>query len=262
MWKSTRNITISGMAIHSLRVRPWFVIMPKTDTNLYPRIPGEFKPTLTLTLGLRYSLFSPPWETNGLEVTPTESLGTWFNGRGAGMNNGVPSIDFLLSPLIGPVRRTVTTGYYGWDYKDLGPRVALAWAPSYDSGLLPSRSVERDRAVYVPGSASCMTASVKACSIPSIRTVHSACPRVFPTRLRRNGSVLAPRHEYERHPHGRQLWGARIVPAPPRIILSLFPATRHLAAKPSPGVWTVASRHPIPTLSTWPFRGNSQRIYH
>ena len=41
----------------------------------------KVKPSLTSTAGLRYSLFSPPWETNGLEVTPTESLNTWFNPR-------------------------------------------------------------------------------------------------------------------------------------------------------------------------------------
>jgi hypothetical protein len=103
----------------------------------YAQDTWKVKPNLTLTLGLRYSLFSPPWETNGLEVTPTEGLNTWFNGRGVGMNNGVPSID---APLVafnwsGPANGG-TTGYYGWDYKNLGPRVALAWSPSYDSGLL------------------------------------------------------------------------------------------------------------------------------
>ncbi len=105
--------------------------------EMYAQDQWKVKPTLTVTLGLRYSLFSPPWETNGLEVTPTESLNTWFNNRGVGMNNGVPSID---APLVafnwsGPANGG-TEGYYGWDYKDLGPRVAMAWAPGYDSGLL------------------------------------------------------------------------------------------------------------------------------
>jgi Carboxypeptidase regulatory-like domain len=106
----------------------------------YAQDTWKVKPSLTVTLGLRYSLFSPPWETNGLEVTPTESLNTWFNNRGIGMNNGVPSIN---APLVsydwsGPSNGGAGTGYYGWDYKNLGPRVAFAWSPGYDDGLLKS----------------------------------------------------------------------------------------------------------------------------
>jgi Carboxypeptidase regulatory-like domain len=105
--------------------------------EMYAQDTWKAKPNLTLTLGLRYSLFSPPWETNGLEVTPTESLNTWFNNRGAGNTNGTPSID---APLVsfnwsGPANGG-TPGYYGWDYKNLGPRVAFAWAPGYDDGIL------------------------------------------------------------------------------------------------------------------------------
>ena len=99
----------------------------------------KVKPTLTLTFGLRYSLFSPPWETNGLEVTPTESLNTWFNARAAANTNGTPSI--AIAPVAfnfsGPANGG-TEGYYGWDYKDLGPRVALAWSPGFENGLLSS----------------------------------------------------------------------------------------------------------------------------
>jgi hypothetical protein len=105
--------------------------------EMYAQDTWKVKTNLTLTLGLRYSLFSPPWETHGLEVTPTESLNTWFNNRGVGMNNGVPSI--AAPPIAynwsGPANGG-TEGYYGWDYHNLGPRVGLAWAPGYDSGLL------------------------------------------------------------------------------------------------------------------------------
>jgi carboxypeptidase family protein len=103
----------------------------------YAQDTWKVKPNLTLTLGLRYSLFSPPWETKGLEVTPTESLNTWFNNRGIGMNNGVPSIDAppVAFNWSGPANGG-TTGYYGWDFKNLGPRVAFAWAPGYDDGIL------------------------------------------------------------------------------------------------------------------------------
>jgi hypothetical protein len=93
-------------------------------------------PNLTITAGLRYSLFSPPWETNGLQVTPTTSLNSWFQARGAGMLQGIPS---NAQPLIsydfsGPANGK--PGFYGWDYHNFGPRLALAWSPGYSSGLL------------------------------------------------------------------------------------------------------------------------------
>jgi len=32
----------------------------------------KVKPNLTITYGLRWSLFSPPWETTGLQVAPLQ----------------------------------------------------------------------------------------------------------------------------------------------------------------------------------------------
>jgi Carboxypeptidase regulatory-like domain len=105
--------------------------------EMYAQDTWKVRPSLTVTAGLRYSLFSPPWETKGLEVTPTESLNTWFNSRGIGMNNGVPSIDAppVAFNFSGPANGG-TPGYYNWDWKNLGPRLALAWSPGFSSGLL------------------------------------------------------------------------------------------------------------------------------
>ena len=96
----------------------------------------KVKPNFTLTLGLRYSLFSPPWETNGLQVGTTFDMGKWFNQRGAGMLQGIPSnqAPLVVYQLNGPANGKPS--YYNWDYANLGPRVALAWSPGYDSGLL------------------------------------------------------------------------------------------------------------------------------
>jgi hypothetical protein len=104
--------------------------------ELYFQDTWKVKPTLTLTLGLRYSLFSPPWETNKLQVCPTTDMNKWFTGRGAAGNSGQPS---NLDPLIsydwcGPSNGK--SGYYNWDPKNLGPRVAFAWAPRMSKSLL------------------------------------------------------------------------------------------------------------------------------
>jgi len=96
----------------------------------------KIKPTFTLTLGLRWSLFSPVWETNKLQVSPTTSLDQFYLNRATAAENGIPSnqdppISFDWS---GPANGK--PGYYNWDYKDLGPRVAFAWAPKFSNGLL------------------------------------------------------------------------------------------------------------------------------
>jgi len=105
--------------------------------EIYAQDVWKVKPTLTVTLGLRYNLFSPPWETNGLQVSPTENLGTWFANRAYEGANGIPSnqdnpVAFDWS---GPANGG-KTGFYDWDYKNLGPRVAFAWAPNRPNGLL------------------------------------------------------------------------------------------------------------------------------
>jgi hypothetical protein len=107
--------------------------------EFYAQDSFRIKPNLTINFGLRYSLFSPPWETTGLQVSPTMSLGKWFNQRGVNMLNGIPSNqDPLISfDLSGPANGGKLP-WYNWDYKDFGPRVAIAWSPKGSGGLLKS----------------------------------------------------------------------------------------------------------------------------
>ena len=106
--------------------------------EMYGQDAWKVTPNFTLTLGLRYSLFSPPWETNGLQVAPSPNLGPWFNQRALNMENDIPSsADQLITfNFAGPANGKPS--YYNWDYKDFGPRVAFAWAPKATSGLLGS----------------------------------------------------------------------------------------------------------------------------
>jgi Carboxypeptidase regulatory-like domain len=104
--------------------------------EMYAQDVWKVKPNLTVTLGLRYSLFSPPWETNGLQVGTTFSLGTWFNARGAGMVQGIPSNAQLPITYDWAGAANNKPGYYGWDTHNFGPRIGFAWAPNYSDGLL------------------------------------------------------------------------------------------------------------------------------
>ena len=106
--------------------------------EMYAQDQFKIKSNLTVTFGLRYSLFSPPWETNGLQVVPNVSLSDWFNGRGTGMQNGVPAsaAQRLSFNLGGPANGK--PGFYNWDKKDFAPRLAIAWSPSASDGLFKS----------------------------------------------------------------------------------------------------------------------------
>jgi len=106
--------------------------------EMYAQDVWKIRPNVTVTLGLRYSLFSPPWETNGLQVGTTFSLGDWFNNRGLGMLQGLPSNaqPLVTYELAGPANGKPS--YYNWDYHNFAPRVAIAWSPDATSGLLGS----------------------------------------------------------------------------------------------------------------------------
>jgi len=111
-----------------------------TDSyEFYAQDSWKVKSNLTIIYGLRYSLFSPPWETGGLEVTPTMSLGSWFNVRGQHQSQGIgawadPTVSFNLA---GPANGG-KPGFYNWDYKNFGPRIGVAWSPGATGGLLGS----------------------------------------------------------------------------------------------------------------------------
>ena len=89
----------------------------------------QLRPNLTLTAGLRYSLYSPPYEVNGLQVAPTVSMGQWFDQRVENARNGIPSnrSEIVTFDLAGP--KNGKPGFYAWDKNNFAPRVALAWTP-------------------------------------------------------------------------------------------------------------------------------------
>ena len=90
----------------------------------------QLRPNLTLTAGVRYSLYSPPYEVNGLQVAPTISMGQWFDQRVANMKAGIPSSasQIVTFDLAGP--KNNKPGFYAWDKNNFAPRVAVAWTPA------------------------------------------------------------------------------------------------------------------------------------
>jgi len=104
--------------------------------DFYIQDSWKVRPTLTLSLGLRYSLERPVYETHGFEVQPTVPLGTYFQQRLAKSAQGENFTDPIVINLSGPVNNGPPM--YNWDKNNFQPRVAVAWSPNYSSGLLHS----------------------------------------------------------------------------------------------------------------------------
>jgi hypothetical protein len=94
------------------------------------------RPHLTLTLGLRYSLERPVYETRGFEAQPEVPLGTYFDQRLAAAAAGNNFTDPIIITRSGPVNGGKPM--YDWDKNNFQPRVAVAWSPNYSGGLLHS----------------------------------------------------------------------------------------------------------------------------
>ena len=87
----------------------------------------KVRPSLTLTLGLRYSLERPVYEKNGFEVQPTVPLGQYLAQRVAAANQGNNLTSLITLDKSGPVNGR--SPMYKWDKNTFQPRIAAAWSP-------------------------------------------------------------------------------------------------------------------------------------
>jgi Carboxypeptidase regulatory-like domain len=125
-YELTKNLTVlPDGALVPRHFRDW-------EYEWYAQDAWRIKSNLTFTFGARYSLLEPPYETTGTQVSPTISLHSYFEQRSAAaIAGGVynPTINFGLSG-----QANGKPPYWAWDYKDVAPRIALAYSPSSDSG--------------------------------------------------------------------------------------------------------------------------------
>src|SRR5262249_81468 len=106
------------------------------EYETYAQDSWRVRSNLTVTLGLRYGLYSPPYETNGNQVAPNIRLGDWFNQRGLGMVKGMPgkqgpTISYDLGGQANDKR-----GFYDWDKNNFAPRFAVAYSPRFENKFL------------------------------------------------------------------------------------------------------------------------------
>ncbi|MBS1828123.1 MAG: carboxypeptidase regulatory-like domain-containing protein [Acidobacteria bacterium] len=104
------------------------------ELEMYVQDSWRVRKDLTLTLGLRWSLMPPVHEANGQQISTNIPLGTWFDTRGNFADLGrsqeeAGRIVFLSAD--DPKSRPL----YPFYKKNFAPRVAVAYAPTGQSGL-------------------------------------------------------------------------------------------------------------------------------
>ena len=94
----------------------------------------KFRPNLTFTVGLRYSLSRPIYETNGFEMKSNIPLGELFQQRLDAAAQGKVVNTSITFDRSGPANGKAPL--YDWDKNNFQPRIAVAWSPAFKTGLL------------------------------------------------------------------------------------------------------------------------------
>ena len=103
------------------------------EGEMYLQDKWSVTPSLVVTYGVRYSLLQPPFERTGNQVAPTVDMDQWFRSRGRDALAGSvvqPDLTFDLSG-----KANGGKPYWAWDYKNLAPRLAVAYSPHAASGF-------------------------------------------------------------------------------------------------------------------------------
>ncbi len=104
------------------------------EYDVYAQDTWRIKSTMTLTLGLRYGLSRPVYETNGFQTTPSIGLAEYLQRRIDASAQGQNFTDPITVDLAGPFYDR--PGFYPWDKNNFQPRVSIAWSPNFRSGFL------------------------------------------------------------------------------------------------------------------------------
>jgi hypothetical protein len=109
--------------------------------SLYYNDSWKIRPSLTLNYGLQWGVQMPPYEKNGVQDVAVDASGNQLNTQAYLQN----TVNFALqgqvyNPVIGfePIRAVGGHPKYPFNpwYGGFSPRVAIAWNPKFDSGIL------------------------------------------------------------------------------------------------------------------------------
>lgn len=94
----------------------------------------KLKRNMTLTLGLRHSLMPPPYEAEGIQLSPSQPLERWFNTRQGLADQGKSQAE------AGSISYVVASSaqgrpMYPFHKSNFAPRASFVWSPDSDSKL-------------------------------------------------------------------------------------------------------------------------------
>jgi Carboxypeptidase regulatory-like domain len=107
---------------------------------------------MTITYGVRWSYYSVPFEANGFETVPNIGPAALFSARvlageqGNSSNNAVPFLSYGLGG-----KANGTPGYFQPTLDNFGPRLGIAWSPSFTNGFLHTMFGDRKTSVRLGG---------------------------------------------------------------------------------------------------------------
>lgn len=133
-YSSNFNFGLNGSPLPASEpvVREWAT----EEYDFYVQDSWRFRPNLTFTLGLRYGLSMPVYETQGYQAAPNIPLQDYFQRRIEASKQGQNYTEPLIIDLAGP--KNNRPGFYNLDKNNFQPRVAVAWSPNFQSGWLAS----------------------------------------------------------------------------------------------------------------------------
>jgi hypothetical protein len=132
---ATYNYGINGQAIpFGTSITRNFI---SNSPEFYVQDTWKVMSNLTVTAGLRYSVYGVPYEANGVEVVAQTSINQYYAQRVGGALAGIPNSAVpdanITYGLGGPLNKG--PGYYKTDWNDWAPRLGVAYQPK-DGSLL------------------------------------------------------------------------------------------------------------------------------